>query len=276
MSSISFVLNTFSHSYTMSTLGTLDQGETLAVGDVSAIAVYYISQTDINKVFRFESDSWDMTDISSADIRYFTYMNQWPTSLKINPANAMLDKNTAQGAMLQVGIANKMLVKHDFVRYLSKSLFNTAQGADLFNNEEALIGNLNDVGAQSFSDISATLWTYSTGNTSIADNINTVVDLSSNALCTTNNFIGQNNVARELFQQVLGNSPGRFNTVVQDGNGQAAIPILDGDTISYKFTVAPAPGQHNLTGVSAFGPRVYQIKLLVVADATGLNTLPVD
>lgn len=276
MSSISFVLNTFSHSYTMSTLGTLDQGDILAVGDVSAIAVYYISQTDINKVFRFESDSWDMTDISSADIRYFTYMTQWPTDLKINPANAMLDKNTAQGAMLQVGIANKMLVKHDFVRYLSKSLFNTAQGADLFNNEQALIGNLNDVGSQSFSDISATLWTYSTGNTSIADNVNTVVDLSSNALCTTNNFIGQNNVARELFQQVLGNSPGRFNTVVQDGNGQAAIPILDGDTISYKFTVSPAPGQNALTGVAAFGPRVYQIKLLVVADATGLNTLPVD
>jgi hypothetical protein len=260
----------------MSTLGTLDQGDILAVGDVSAIAVYYISQTDINNVFRFESDSWDMNDISSADIRYFTYMNQWPTDLKINPANAMLDKNTAQGAMLQVGIANKMLVKHDFVRYLAKSLFNTAQGADLFNNEEALIGNLNAVGEQSFTDISATLWTYSTGNTSIADNINTVVDLSSNALCTTNNFIGHDNVARELFQQVLGNSPGRFNTVVQDGNGQAAIPILDGDTISYKFTVAPAPGQHNLTGVDAFGPRVYQVKLLVVADATGLNTLPVD
>ena len=276
MSSVNFVLNNFSHSYTMSVAGTLDAGASVAIGDVSAVAVYYISQSAIQNVFRFESDSWDINDLSNVDVRYFTYMNQWPANLLINPSNAMLDKNDSNGGILQVGIPTKMLVKHDFLRYLALKLFNTAQGVDLFNNEGALIGNLNTVGGQAFQDISASLWDYSTDKVEKADGNKYVLDASSNCLCTTNNYTENSNICRELFQQVLGNNAARFSTIVFDGNGQAPVPIFAGDSISYKYIIQPAAGQNNLTGVSAFGGRTYQIKLLVVADATGLNTTPTD
>jgi hypothetical protein len=72
-------------------------------------------------------------------------MSAWPASLLINPSNAMLDKGDSSSPILSVGIPSKMLVKHDFLRYLALKLFNTAQGVDLFNNESALISNLNTV-----------------------------------------------------------------------------------------------------------------------------------
>ena len=278
MSSVNFVLNKFSNSYTMSVSATLDAGSSVAIGDISAVAVYYISQDDIQKVFRFQADSYDVNDISNTDIKYFIDMQSWPTNLLINPSNAMLDKADSNGALLQVGNPPKMLVKHDFVRYLASKLFNTAQGVDLFNNESELIGNLNQMGNTSFEDISGILWKNSTLNTSIpADGTNRVIDLSTNWVATTNNFTTNDNICRELFQQILKNSASRFNTIVLDGTGTAPLPIVSGDSISYKFTVNPAPSQETLTGVSPFGGRTYQIKLLVTSlSTTGLNTVTTD
>jgi len=261
----------------MATAASLDAGATVAIGDISATAVYYISQTDIQSVFRFSADSYDINDISSTDIKYFIDMASWPIDLLINPSNAMLDKTDSVGAMLSVGVPAKMLVKHDFVRYLASKLFNTAQGADLFNNEGALLSNLNTVGNASFQDISASLWTNSTGNTSSVDGTNRVLDLSTNWMATTNNFTTNDNICRELFTQILKNSPSRFSTVVLNGSGTAPLPIISGDSISYKFTVNPAAGQEALTGVSPFGGRTYQIKLIVTNLSTsGLNTTPTD
>jgi len=276
MSSVNFVLNNFSHSYTMSTLATLDAGSSVLIGDISATAVYYISAADINAVFRYEADSWDLNDISNTDIKYFSYMSAWPASLLINPSNAMLDKGDSSSPILSVGIPSKMLVKHDFLRYLALKLFNTAQGVDLFNNESALISNLNTVGQQAFQDISGSMWQNDADGTYIPDGTNKVRDLSSNKIATTNEYTTNDNICRELFQQVLAANPSRFASISLDANGQSAVPIYAGDSISYKYTIAPAANQNALTGVSAFGGRVYKIKLLVVADATNMNTSPVD
>jgi len=277
MSSVDFVLNRFSASYTLATSATLDAGSSIAIGDISATAVYYISQDDIQKVFRYSADSYDVNDISNVDIKYFVRMDEWPTDLLINPSNAMLDKGDSNGALLQVGIPNRMLVKHDFLRYLALKLFNTAQGVDLFNNESALITNMNTLGQTSFQDISATLWDFSTGKTSRADGDKFVVDLSTNWLAATNNNVSNSNICRELFQQILKANSARFSSVILDATGTTSVPILSGDSISYKFTVSPAPGQEALTGVSAFGGRTYQIKLLVTNQSTtGLNTVTTD
>ena len=281
MPAVDFVLNKFSNSYTMSTLATLDAGSTATIGtDVSAIAVYYIDVAAINQVFRYEADSWDVNDISSTDIKYFSYMTNWPQSLQINPANAMLDQaGQSTNPILNVGIPNKMLVKHDFLRYLALKLFNTAQGVDLFNNETPLINNLNSIGAQSFQDISSTMWANDANNTSKVDGSLYVRDLSSNNMATTNNYTANDNICRELFQQILYANAARFASITLDSNGQAAVPILVGDSISYKFTVFPAANQNSLTGVSAFGGRVYQIKLIVTAGTGGVgstNTIPID
>ena len=277
-SPITFVLDKFSASYTLDQRATLDAGVTYSFTDASAVAVYYISKTAIKNVFTFNSDSWDFNDVSSQDIHYFINMNNWPAGLEINPVNAMLDKVDLAKAMLQVGIPNKMFVKHDFIRYLAYKLFNTANGVDLFNNERDLIQHLNAMGNASFQrDISGTLNTYASESSTavIADQF--IIDTSSNTKCTTNMFTDNDNICRELFNQILNNNPARFHDIsfnIKDAEGdltgQASLPFITGDTISYRFTVFPNVGQETLTGVDRFGGRSYEIKLVV--DDAGVNT----
>ena len=278
---IDFVLDKFSGAYTMATLATMYSGATPTLLDVSATATYYISQTNINNVFKFQSDSWDFNDISASDIRYFIHMDQWPSDLLINPVNAMLDSPGSSNAILQVGIPNRMLVKHDFIRYLALKLFNTASGVDLFNNEVDLVTALNTMGDASFqADISGTLWKYATTSSRAVDSTEFILDASSNLKCTTDNLTSNENICRELFNQILNNNKNRFSDVVFDGYNQASLPIIAGDSISYKFTVHPATNQNTLTGVPAFGGRSYRIKLIVdngvgtntVTDETALNS----
>ena len=282
--SVNFVINAFSGEHTMSLAASLDGGAAPSTLDVSAVAVYYISESDIRNVFRYDADSYDVNDISSTDIRYYTFMDQWPPNLLINPVNGMMDKSQSLNAMLTTGIdANKNLVKHDFLRYLAVKLFNTPQGVDLFNNESALLTNLNTVGNTSFQDdISGTLWKYSTDSTDVDADANMITGLN-NKKATTNDFTSEDNVTRELFQQILANSPARFSDIsgagiAIDGTGTAYVPINAGDSISYKFTLHPATNQNSLTGVDAFGGRSYQIKLLVVSavEEPNTNTTPID
>jgi len=273
MSSIDFVLDGFSAAYTLSQSATMFEGTSLAFTDASATAVFYVSQTDMQNVFKFESDSFDINDLSASDIRYFTYMENWPAGLVINPVNAMLDKSGSANAITQVGIPNKMLVKHDFIRYLALKLFNTPSGVDLFNNENELIAHLNDMGNSSYqNDISGSLWKYATNASTAIDNTNFILDASSNVKCTTDHLTSNDNICRELFNQILYANKSRFSDISLNTLGVRSLPILTGDSISYRFTVFPKAGQNDITGVAAFGGRSYRIKLLVVADATGENT----
>lgn len=273
MSSINFVLDRFSAAYTLSQSATMFEGTSIALADVSATAVFYVSEADMQNVFKFQSDSFDIDDLSSSDIRYFTYMSNWPAGLVINPVNAMLDKNDSRTPIIDVGIPNKMLVKHDFIRYLALRLFNTSSGVDLFNNETELISHLNSMGYASYqNDISGTLWKYATTASTAVDNTNFILDATADAKCTTDHFTTNENICRELFNQILHANKQRFSDISPNTLGVRSLPILNGDSISYRFTVFPKAGQNNITGVPAFGGRSYRIKLLVVTNATGENT----
>jgi hypothetical protein len=274
MSSIDFVLDRFSAAYTLSQSATMFEGTSIAFTDASATAVFYVSEANMKNVFKFQSDSFDINDLSASDIRYFTYMSNWPEGLVINPVNAMLDKAESANAITSVGIPNKMLVKHDFIRYLALKLFNTPSGVDLFNNENELIAHLNDMGNASYqNDISGSLWKYATNASTAVDNTNFILDASSNDKCTTDHLTSNDNICRELFNQILYANKSRFSDIsfnIEDG--VCSLPILSGDSISYRFTVFPKAGQNDITGVPAFGGRSYRIKLLIVGDAAGENT----
>jgi hypothetical protein len=273
MSSINFVLDRFSAAYTLSQSATMFEGESIAFTDASATAVFYVSEANMKNVFKFQSDSFDINDLSASDIRYFTYMSNWPEGLVINPVNAMLDKSESANAITSVGIPNKMLVKHDFIRYLALKLFNTPSGVDLFNNENELIAHLNDMGNASYqNDISGSLWKYATNASTAVDNTNFILDASSNDKCTTDHLTSNDNICRELFNQILYANKSRFSDISLNTLGVRSLPILSGDSISYRFTVFPKAGQNDITGVAAFGGRSYRIKLLVVGDVAGENT----
>ena len=76
----------------------------------------------------------------------------------LNPVHAMMD-DTASENPIATGdsngtyVDNRMLVKHDFVRYLALKLFNTYQGVDLFSNENAMKEDLAAKGAAAWENV---------------------------------------------------------------------------------------------------------------------------
>ena len=280
MSSHDFVLSALSTSVTMNTQAVMDDGLVSTILDSSAVAVFNINLDDVKNVFTFSSTTYDISDnLPSGEMHYFVHADEWPTDVIINPSDSMMDKAGSVNPILTVPLATEMLVKHDFIRYLALKLFNTAMGTDLFSNESALLGDLNAKGLVAWTDISENLWQYATTNTTSAeiDNMGILIDPSSNELCTTDHFSGNTNLCRELYQQLIYTSSGRsrFQNVVLDGNNQAPIPFIAGDSISFLYTVHPAAGQNTVTGVSAFGGRSYRIKLQIVSSGAS-NTVPTD
>ena len=280
MSGHDFVLSALSTSVTMNTQAVMDDGLVSTILDSSAVAVFNINLDSVKDVFKFSSTTYDISDnLPSGEMHYFVHANQWPTDVIINPSDSMMDKAGSVNPILTVPLATEMLVKHDFIRYLALKLFNTAMGTDLFSNESALLGDLNAKGLVAWTDISTNIWKYSSTNTTSGaiDGMRILIDPSSNELCTTDHLTADDNLCRELYQQLIFTSSGRsrFQNVVLDGNNQAPIPFIAGDSISFLYTIHPAAGQNAVTGVSAFGGRSYKIKLQIVSSGAS-NTVPTD
>ncbi len=274
--SIHFVLDALSNDITMTTLATVDDPID-GVLDVSATGIFYISQTDIQNVFRVRTDAEDINDVSLNDLMHFIHMDKWPHNVEMNPSNAMLDQSRSYNPIYVANDPRTMLVKHDFIRYLAEELFNTHHGTDLIHNETGLVSNLSSLGNEVYqSDISGILWKYSTTSTYPLGS-GFVIDPVTGLKATTNDNTSDENICWLLLNRLLQVVPERFSDIgsVIDSSGVFPIPILQGDSINFTFTINPAENQHELTDVSEISPRKYQIKL-IVDDGTGTNTIPFD
>lgn len=261
--SYSFVLDQFTSSTTM-LKGLMQTGEQpTSLTDVSAVAVFNIDISAAKQIFRFSSNAWDISNnIPIGSLHYFLNADAWPKDLTLNPANAMLDQPTSKDAVHLYGKPAESLVKHDFIRYLALRLFNTPLGADLFSNQSEMINYLTTEGNHHWqNDISANLWNFDIHRTTNIDDVRFLIDGSSNQFCTTDNYTANDNITRELFQQIVYAQDARFQNVVLDQYNQAPIPFIHGDSISYKFTINPAAGQETVTGVPPFAGRTYRIQL---------------
>jgi len=275
---VEFVLSHFNTDITMSTLASIEAGSAAVPLDVDATAVLEISREAIRNVFTFQSDSFDVDNVNATDIHYFVNMKAWPSSpaLSLNPALAMMNHSNSLNGFLAADtaiLANKKLVKHDFLRYLAKKLFNTEYGVDLFNNETQLLKDLRTKGQTNWeTNMLAKLNSLDSDTGTAAALIN---DTYSGGKCTTDDFTGTDNICRELFRQILGaNQLSRFRDLTIDATTrQQPVPIEVNDSISFKFTVNPAADQEKLTGLSAPIPsRSYRIRLNVVAGVAN-NTV---
>jgi uncharacterized protein YjbI with pentapeptide repeats len=265
-------LDYFSSSYRLLATSTLIDGKAETLLDASATAVFYIPESTIQNVFKFRLIG-DLMDFSNVEVRYVVNMHLWPTSFELNPSNAMLDQPDSNGSVYSVGNSKTMLVKHDYIRYLALKLFGNANAVDLFNNESQMVRYMNYIGNLSFqNDISGTLWKYASV-TSNPTSANYLLDTSNNMKYTTDAFNTNNNICRELMYQLIYYNPDRFANLITDENYLVSIPIFAGDTISFNYTIAPAPNQNNLTGVPPIPARTYRIKW-VIDNGTGVNTVP--
>lgn len=274
---VNFTLSGLNTTLTMDLSGTL-AGEAPAALDVSATAIYYVKTSDMLNVFKFQTDSFDVNDLSASDIKYYVFRDAsgWPVNLKINPAHAAM----SAGAKLTTGVdASKNLLKHDFVRYLAESLFNTVHGVDLFSNEDALLEDIAENGYAARLAIESALDKVNTTNVA-AGYLTSAVDASGYRY-TTNALTGNTNICRELMRQIANGAASRFAATAPSPLHQS-VPLVNGDTLNFKVTVVAADNQHDLTGrTGPFDQRVYKIQLILTGtDESGNlltgNVVPVD
>ena len=263
-----------------------DQGVNKTIQNHDADAVFYVKLSDMLSVFKFRTPTESANgpnDISlnqaifdvSSNIRYYVFRSHWPTSLKINPAHAMLDRTESSG-MLGSGEtvggifgANKSLVKHDFIRYIALRLFNTLHGVDFFSNEEDLLENISYYGEAARVGIMAVLDTVST----LSADITMQADVSANRYLT-NSTTANTNISRELLRQIAINVPERLSSLGGsgiDGGVVISVPLIENDTLNIKVIMEPSPNQHSITNVNEIPGRSYNIKLIMKNSLSGLN-----
>ena len=214
-----------------------------------ATVVIEVGTTAMKSTFKFLTDASDVDDVIADDTKYYVDAGEFP---KINVAHAMIDHGSADAPIVAGYAANRSLMKHDFMRYLSQELFNTPQGLDLVSNETAVSQDIATNGSELFvTDISAALAAAGT-----------------EASPLTNSTTTQANLVRELLRHVAATAPTRLSDILNadsaDNNeNRNAIPFLENDTINFHVTVNAAANQNNLTGVGAIAPRTYRVMLLV-------------
>lgn len=273
---VNFVLDYLSSSVTMDASGMVYTQDITAV-DASATAIFYANLSALKEVFKFQTDSDFKLDELPEDIKYQVNHASWPS---LNPANAMLDDALSASPIITGDSkgafeSNAMMVAHDFLRYLAEQLFNSPYGVELFDNQLELLNDIRTKcgsaeAGQTWFDIVAKLKAVSADASGPDANANLESDPSGNKYLS-DSTIGEENVCRTLFQQLTGSVIDRFSAI-QPGDGYQSLPLEADDSISFKLTIAPEPSQHNLTGVSEIAPRSYEIKIVLVADASGRNT----
>lgn len=261
---VNFTLTGLNQEFTLGVSGEL-AAEAPVTLDVSAVAVYNVRTSDMQAVFKFQSDSMDVNDLDASDIKYYVYMNNWPADGSLNPVHAGMLTNPILATAGDI-VANRNLVKHDFVRYLADKLFNTPHGVDLFSNEDALLSDLATKGAAAKAAIDASLNAVNQAYAAYGDSPNKY---------STNALTGAANFSRELMRQVASQAPQRFASITGSTAIQS-VPLADGDTINFKVSISPAANQHDLTSrPAAFDTRVYKIQLVLKSSDFG-NTAPVE
>ena len=274
---VNFTLEQFNSSVELDLCGNISQGYSVDVS-YDAVAVLYAKTSDIKNVFMFSTNDNYLSDSSENEIRFYVFMTNWPDTVSLNPANAMMDQTLSENAISSVDSygniydSTQMLVKHDFIRYLAQELFSSAFGVDLFSNNVDLLVNLTTICGNSYSSyalyqINEALNSVSTDE---GTDENLLTDLSG-YYYLRDAYDSTNNISRELYYQILKTEYDRFSDLENTSYPQP-LPFKDGDTINYKITINAADNQHLLTGGTTSIPsRTYLIKLVLVSDSSSYS-----
>jgi hypothetical protein len=273
---VNFVLDNLDSSVAMDICGQL-YAEAIPAIDASATAILQVALADAQKLFQFQSNSDFQIDELPEDIRYYVDPSGFPY---LNVANAMMSDASSLNPIISADSAgaypaNKMMVAHDFVRYLALKLFNSAYGVELFQNQNDLLTDLRwicgDTSAgQTWYEVLSKFNAISTTGThggllTDASGLKYLTDVTDSSA----------NLCREIMNQLANSAVDRFSSIQADDQPQP-VPFLAGDSISFKLTIAAATGQEDLTGVAAIPPRSYRIKLVIVSGAASNTEVAQD
>ena len=224
-----------------------------------ATAQCNVSLNAIKNIFAFQSDHFDVNDISANDLRFYVDSLNIPNldlSFNIVYSGAVIDVNQTGGTLS----GSDMLLQKDYVRHLAKKLFNTAYGVDLFINEEALSQSVTDALQSAWNQCITDLADISTidgvlpcvGSANHKYLLNDSVDASGNSTF---------NICRELLRMMVSRTSSRFvnlpslalNTadatrVDPDARNLYRLPFAVGDQLVMRVVIKPCHDQPSFQG----------------------------
>lgn len=234
--------------------------------------VFYF-QTDAN----IASQGLDADGAQLEDTKFFVDTSKWATmATDINPSLAIdnVVRTSGYGEAKDIGVfvADEDIARN-FLRSISTDMFGTHLGVDLFTNETSVRQNIEDsLKAKGVEIVSVMADVGVSG----ADG-----DLlgAAGSKYLPEDVTGTKNVSRELFTQILAAQPGRFSAANLSsyrhatlnapgglGTGYYSVPLVAGDSISYKVTINPDANQDSNVPVGGTAKsRSYRIKLVIAA-----------
>lgn len=256
---VNLVLTAFESTKQLATSATVPAHAPTFSSDATITLSTSVAATDLQQAFFFRSDNPILSDASF--VYYYVDPSKWTGyTSTLNPKNGTVTANQY--------VASDPIGK-DFIRHLANGLFGTYLGADLFTNEDAVNTDINSKCDEIANAIGAkiTALDFTNGNYGgLATDANNKKYMADNT--------SAENLGREMFNQLITAAPSRFIDInhTETGynynaseDGYYKMPILAGDSITYKVTLQPAAGQDTavLTGGSAT-ERAYTVTLNVV------------
>lgn len=259
-----FVLNGLNQDIT-SALATIE-GQAREDFEYDALAECDVAVADAHATFKFQTDSFDLTNADASDIQYYvksagSYMGlggSW-NPMSGTTVSVKIGSETWGRAGTTDSDGHTYANLHpdgDYVRHLAWVLFSTHFGVDLFTNEPELVAAL---------------------DSEMAGKVQAVFD---SAASMTNATATDANLCRALMRQMIEYNKERFSGLV-DSSGEQSLPLLAGDSISFRVVVRAAATQEAIVSLSSAAntraagevltgltlnklDKVYKIKLNIV------------
>jgi len=255
---VNFVLSAFESSFTLSESATIPSQVLSLTTDATITLSTSVAASVLQNTFFIRSDE-DIT-LDASFVYYYTDTSKWSNAQTVlNPKNGIVTSN---------GYVASDNVSKDFIRDLARQLFGTYLGADMFTNEDSVVTDINSKCDTVASTIMALL--TSIDKTSGDVSLRSMSTDSAGAKYMKDNT-SSSNISRELMNQLFSSAPSRFVNIKDNykynatEDGFYRLPILAGDTITFKLTLVPAAGQVQAvpTGPSALNQRTYTVILNV-------------
>jgi len=253
---VNFVLTAFENSILLSTAASIPIQTLALTTDAKITLSAVVPASVLQDTFFFRTD--DPITLDASFVYYYSDSSKWTSSLTdLNPKNGTVT--------LGQYVAGDNVSK-DFIRDIAHQLFGTYLGADLFTNEDSVVANINTE--------------CDTVATSIKSLLTSIDQISGDATKMTADSAGNkfkkddssvSNISRELLNQLITAAPARFVDIKTDykynatEDGFYKIPILAGDTITFKLTIQSSPNQTTVvrTGPTTMQVRTYTVILVV-------------
>ena len=257
---VNLVLTAFESTKQLATSATVPAHAPTFSSDATITLSTSVAASALQETFFFRSDNPILSDAS------FVYY--YVDSSKRTGYTSTLNPKTGEVTANQY-VASDPIGK-DFIRHLANGLFGTYLGADLFTNEDAVNTDINAKCDEIATTIGAKITALDFTNGTYGD---LATDANSKKYMADNT--SAENLGREMFNQLITAAPTRFVDINHAANGfnynasedgYYKMPILPGDTITYKVVLQPAAGQDAAvaTGGSAT-ERAYTVTLNVGA-----------